>query len=140
MCQIRFGRSGMFLHTAGAGVESADEAKAAVVLREGLGLLPARVAYRQLRRNFSGGEEKDGERGEVDSYQFAATMGLDLRFNFLDFGFCFTFGLEERFFFFWSSRPIFGERTIYGRPKYHLFGRIRRRRVQRCRISFLSDN
>lgn len=41
-------------------------------------------------------------------YQFAATMGLARRFSFLDLGFCFTFGREDRFFFFCSSRPIFG--------------------------------
>ncbi len=55
-------------------------------------------------------KEKKGTWHVRDEYQFAATMGLDLRFSFLDFGFCFTFGLEERFFFFWSSRPIFGVR------------------------------
>ncbi len=32
---------------------------------------------------------------------------------FLDFGLCFTFEIEERFFFFWSSRPMVG--LIWGR-------------------------
>lgn len=50
----------MFFHAAGAGVESADEAEAAVVLGEGLGLLPLRIAHRKLWCNFSKGGSNRG--------------------------------------------------------------------------------
>jgi hypothetical protein len=44
---------------------------------------------------------------EGDIYQFAAMMGFPRGLTrFLDLGFCFTLGIEERFFFFWSSRPM----------------------------------
>ena len=39
-------------------------------------------------------------------YQFAATIGLLRMFRRFDFGLCFTFGIEDLFFFFCSSRPI----------------------------------
>lgn len=42
-------------------------------------------------------------------YQLAATRALPLTCTLLEFWFlrlCFTVGREERFFFFWSSRPI----------------------------------
>ena len=57
---------------------------------------------------------KEGTRGEKEEYyQFAATMGLVLRFSFLDLGLCFTFGMEDLFFFFWSSRPIMRTRMSW---------------------------
>jgi hypothetical protein len=39
------------------------------------------------------------------AHQFAAIMGF-ARIFFLDLGFCRCRGIEERFFFFWSMRPI----------------------------------
>ena len=39
-------------------------------------------------------------------YQFAAMIGLPNGLTFFDFGFIRTFGMEDLFFFFWSSRPI----------------------------------
>jgi len=43
---------------------------------------------------------------ERESYQFAAMMAFPSGLTRLLFGLCFTFGMLERFFFFWSSRPI----------------------------------
>ena len=40
------------------------------------------------------------------TYQFAAMMALLCRLSFLDFGLCFTFDMEDLFFFFCNSRPI----------------------------------
>lgn len=39
-------------------------------------------------------------------YQFAAMIGLPNGLTFFDFGFILTFGIEDRFFFFCSSRPM----------------------------------
>jgi hypothetical protein len=37
-------------------------------------------------------------------YQFAAMIGLPSGLTFFDFGFILIFGIEDLFFFFWSSR------------------------------------
>ena len=47
------------------------------------------------------------EVGERSTYQFRATIGFARMFSFLDFGLCLILCSEERFFFFWSSRPMF---------------------------------
>lgn len=39
-------------------------------------------------------------------YQFAAMIGLPSGLTFFDFGFILIFGIEDLFFFFWSSRPM----------------------------------
>jgi hypothetical protein len=39
-------------------------------------------------------------------YQFAAMIGFPRGLTLLDFGFSLIFGMEDLFFFFWSSRPI----------------------------------
>ena len=39
-------------------------------------------------------------------YQFAAMMGFPNGLTFLDFGFILILGIEDLFFFFWSSRPM----------------------------------
>jgi hypothetical protein len=41
------------------------------------------------------------------THQFAAMMGFPSGLTFFDFGLSFIFGIEDLFFFFWSSRPIF---------------------------------
>lgn len=38
--------------------------------------------------------------------QFAAMMGFPQGLTRLDLGLCLIFAFEERFFFFWSSRPM----------------------------------
>lgn len=48
----------------------------------------------------------EAELHERRAYQFAATIAFPSGLTRLDFGFCLIFGIEERFFFFWSSRPI----------------------------------
>ena len=49
------------------------------------------------------------------TYQFAAMMGLPSGLaRFLDFGFNLILGIEERFFFFWSSRPMMAVCETYG--------------------------
>lgn len=40
------------------------------------------------------------------SHQLAATVALPRGFILLDLGLCLTFGIEDLFFFFCSSRPI----------------------------------
>ena len=50
-----------------------------------------------------------GRRGKSIPYQFAAMMGLPSGLTRFDFGFIRTLGIEDLFFFFWSSRPIFAE-------------------------------
>jgi hypothetical protein len=42
---------------------------------------------------------------DMATHQFAAIMGFWSIF-FFDLGFWRRFGIEDRFFFFWSSRPI----------------------------------
>ena len=42
-----------------------------------------------------------------DIYQLDATRVLLRTLIRFDFGLCLTFGVEDLFFFFWSSRPIF---------------------------------
>jgi len=42
-----------------------------------------------------------------DAYQFAAMMALPRGLIFFDFGFMRTLFVDERFFFFCNSRPIF---------------------------------
>jgi hypothetical protein len=42
----------------------------------------------------------------VGKYQFAAMMGLPKGLTLFDFGFILIFGIEDLFFFFWSSRPM----------------------------------
>ena len=52
-------------------------------------------------------EGKGGKGRGKEHYQFRATIGFPRIFNFLDFGLCLILCSEERFFFFWSSRPMF---------------------------------
>lgn len=47
-----------------------------------------------------------GRRGGAGRYQLAAMMALPRGLMRLDFGFSLILGTEDRFFFFWSSRPI----------------------------------
>lgn len=55
-----------------------------------------------------GVEGMEGGNGEWEKhYQFLATIGFPRIFSFLDFGLCLILCSEDRFFFFWSSRPIF---------------------------------
>lgn len=75
-------------------IETGCEAEPAVVLGEGLLLVPLNML-----------ESVCCEELTV-KYQFAAIMGF-ARIFFLDLGFCRRFGNEDLFFFFWSSRPIF---------------------------------
>lgn len=42
----------------------------------------------------------------MGKYQFAAMMGLPKGLTLFDFGFILIFGIEDLFFFFWSSRPM----------------------------------
>jgi len=58
---------------------------------------------------------KASRKAERNAYQFAAMMGLPSGLvRFLDFGFNFILGIEERFFFFWSSRPMIAVCERYG--------------------------
>jgi hypothetical protein len=55
-------------------------------------------------------------------YQFAAMIGLPNGLTFFDFGFILTFGIEDLFFFFCSSRPMIavsecGELSLYEQRK-----------------------
>jgi hypothetical protein len=55
-------------------------------------------------------------------YQFAAMIGLPNGLTFFDFGFILTFGIEDLFFFFCSSRPMIavsecGELSLYETTK-----------------------
>jgi hypothetical protein len=44
---------------------------------------------------------------QMATYQLAAMIGFPLGLRWrLDLGFCFTFGIDDLFFFFWSSRPM----------------------------------
>lgn len=58
---------------------------------------------------------RNGE-GEEGKYQFAAMMGFPRGLTRLDLGLSFILGIEERFFFFWSSRPMLrdGEWVVEG--------------------------
>ncbi len=55
-----------------------------------------------------------------ETYQFAETVALPRTLTFFDFDLCLTFGNEERFFFFCSSRPILD----FGLESFQPFSRL----------------
>lgn len=95
------GGADFLLCAAGGGVEAGSEAEAGVVLGEGLLGVPGDALESKFSLTFCFW----GVGGEY-TYQFAAIIAFPNGFTRLLLGLCFTFGMLDLFFFFWSSRPI----------------------------------